>query len=230
MRTVIDTPTITAAQAGDTKATEAIINAMESMRISLVSKTMPQHLFDDGMSVALEANWLAIGTFDADHGAAFTTHAHTQMRYALLKEASQSTPGPTVSHAVAHRYRQLMEYTDDNVTEAAMLADEAGVNFSAATFMAAHDALSPTSSLETAYDTLDYDARSVEDTALANVELERLMADLSDEQATIIKMAYGMGGAADEMNDSEIGEALGLPRLTVQRRRTAALATMKLAA
>ena len=70
----------------------------------------------------------------------------------------------------------------------------------------------------------------MEDTALANVELERLMSDLTDEQVIIIKMAYGMDGASDEMTDSEIGDALGLPRLTVQRRRTAALATMKLAA
>jgi DNA-directed RNA polymerase specialized sigma subunit len=229
MKTVIAQTTVAAAQAGDRKATEQIITSLEGMRTSLVSKTMPQHLFDDGMSVALEANWLAIGTYDADHGAEFTTHAYTEMRFALLKEASQSTTGPTVSHAVAHRYRQLMKQTDQDVNEAAMIADTPGVNFSAATFMAAHDALAPTSSLETAYETLDYDARSVEDTALANVELDRLLSILPYQQAAILMMAYGLGGVT-AMTDAEIGEAIGLPRLTVQRRRAAALAAMKLAA
>ena len=228
---IIQAAELQAAMSGDEKATEIILNKMRPMRIDLVNKVFPRHLHDAGMSIAMEANWLALLSFDpAASSSKFTTHAYSQMRYALLTEVSTTSNGTTgLAHSVAHRYRKLLEATEGDVCAAAELADEAGSDFTAATFLAAHDAMSVSPSLDTEYDTFDYDARSVEETVIDTVQLERLMTELTTQQATIVKMAFGIGGSP-EMTDGEIGEALGLPRLTIQRRRVAALATMKLAA
>jgi DNA-directed RNA polymerase specialized sigma24 family protein len=226
----IEATEITDAQQGNERALESILSKMLPMRRDLVGKVYPYHLHDDGMSVALEANWLAVMSYKTDSSSKFTAHAYSQMRYALITEVSTTSNGTSgLAHSVAHRYRALLASTDGDVADAAALADQPDSGLTAATFMAAHEAMAVSPSLDLVYDTLDYTTPSVEDTVIDMLELDRMLDELTSEQATIIRMAFGIG-VASEMTDSEIGDALGLPRLTVQRRRVAALATMKLAA
>lgn len=216
-----------AAQKGDETAFLALLaDLLPNLRAGLRRFQGAAGSPEDAEAVALLAFTEAIHDYDPKRdpeGIGVVRLLSERVVSALADAASQAHSGVTIPPRTASRFWAILKAADGNAEVAAAAAP--GYGMASSTFREIHGVLFNTSTLAEAEwlsDSGHMAYESVEDRALAS----QALGALDGEELAVTRRAYGFATHRPE-SDGEIAGALGISRSGVQRKRAAALDTMR---
>lgn len=251
---------------GVTPASEAagakLLAAFWPAIIGAARKTKLAGQLDDAEGVALEEFVRAVREYDLTSDTPFHHTIKARLERAVQLADRVEASAVTVPAVQVARYYRLLHAHDLDATRAAeaAAADPGKWLLTGASFLAVHAALSrpnyhgnghgdgqfrderANESVDP-FAALDTPAPSPEEDVLDREYARWLLAQTSDRQESICRLAYGFQDHAsdtarldhgyregDVLDDSQVADCLDLTRPTVQRERSKALKTMRAAA
>ena len=236
---------------GRTAASEAALDRLTRAFLPAIHKAArasKAQTFEEAESVVLEAFVNAVRRFDLTSSVPFSATISTIL-FRAVSDSDRTSDLIVVSEAVAARYWRLIHKHDGDVAAAYEEAQrETSHHLGGATFLAVHNIIGGLGSIDPLIAADDEGSARFYLAATEGHEaqivdrdrIRRLFDVVSEQEGTIVRLAYGFSDSATEtlrvahgfsdgecLSDLAISEVVGLGRATTNRRRLGALAAMK---
>jgi len=238
MSAQLDIPTIRLAQSGDKAAMATILARVEPFISKAVRSVDSSE--DDSLDMAQAARMAvieAVSSFDPERPGSLETFLYRRIRGAVYNSSSAYYAGPSIPPAQVSRYWAAI-----NSTSTPQEAREVVKHMDPTTFDAIHHVITGTYAYVEDAEDVDEGANpayrhqgiaAVPSFAMAETPEDQTVKKLQAEEILsvaktprdrlVLEMAFGFV-SGEPMSDGEVAESLGLPRSTIQRIRTKAIA------